>query len=1011
VAVLVLILSLIVAACTPPQETTTTAVTVTTSTTVAPSPSATAPEASEPLSVMLMWHQHQPLYPKNVDGVVTRPWVRLHATKDYYDMAALVEEFPGLHVTFNLTPTLLLQLEELGSGTVDSYWEATRVPAVDLDGAQKDFVLQHFFDVNPRIIARFPRYQELAKMRSEGSVFTSDDLRDLQVLFNLAWIDPGFLGEEPLASLVTKGRGFSESDKQTVLDQQLHIVGEVIPLHTRLWNEGKIEVTTTPFAHPILPLIADTDAAKVGDPTAPSPTRHFAEIADAREQVERGLAEAERLLGHKPVGMWPGEGAVSQMVMPLFAEQRVQWVATGEDVLAQSLGLGSFTRDGDDTVQDADTLYRPWGTSLPKDESVAMFFRDGVISDLIGFQYSGTPADEAVADLKARLARIRDRLADQQATGPHVVSIILDGENAWENYPNDGKDFLRALYGMLVDTDWIRTVTPSEVLAESGGPFETLGDVFPAAWFSPNFATWIGEAEENDAWDYLWQARQDLRKAQQQQTVDPDTLEDAYRTMLFAEGSDWFWWYGADQSSGDDGYFDSAFRELLGQIYDTLEQDRPEYVAVPIIPDVPVLADEPPTGLISVPIDANFGDWGGAGVFNGDVTLRYGFDTSNLYLRVDYPEAVGADKGFDLYVGAPAAGKKRAASLDGTPIGFGANRLIQWRAADPSQAQFANSLPRLGKTFVGYGDPLPTGFDGTSIEVAVPLEQLGVLSAGDLVSLRLVDRPGTAEQELVPIAGPAGLPVPQISTVEPLLAVSDPTGDDYGPGSYVYPTDTVFVSGSYDLVGFEVGLSGDEVVFSFDVLAPIQNPWGSPRGLSVQTFDVYIDKDPGARTGARLLIPGRNAALEEGNGWEYAITAEGWDPSIYVAASDGSVEETKPTFKIAALGDKGQVIVRVPLELLGGGDPATWGYAVAVLSQEGFPSAGVRRVRDIQPIAEQWRAGGAPNDVNHTRIIDVLSPEPGLQEQLLSDYTGASTGSVGDLGPDDFGKIPLVTAG
>src|SRR5680860_164609 len=191
--VLVFVVALIAAACTPPQDTTTT---VTTSTTVAPPPTTTAAVASEPLSIMLMWHQHQPLYPKDANGVVTRPWVRLHATKDYYDMAALIEEFPGLHVTFNLTPTLLAQLEELGDGTVDSYWVATQVRAVDLDQAQKDFLLQRFFDVNPKIIVRFPRYQELAKMRSDGAAFTADDFRDLQVLFNLAWIDPDFLAEE-----------------------------------------------------------------------------------------------------------------------------------------------------------------------------------------------------------------------------------------------------------------------------------------------------------------------------------------------------------------------------------------------------------------------------------------------------------------------------------------------------------------------------------------------------------------------------------------------------------------------------------------------------------------------------------------------------------------------------------------------------------------------------------------------------------------------------------------------
>ncbi|MDH5423227.1 MAG: hypothetical protein OEY55_15610, partial [Acidimicrobiia bacterium] len=198
---------------------------------------------------------------------------------------------------------------------------------------------------------------------------------------------------------------------------------------------------------------------------------------------------------------------------------------------------------------------------------------------------------------------------------------------------------------------------------------------------------------------------------------------------------------------------------------------------------------------------------------------------------------------------------------------------------------------------------------------------------------------------------------------------------------------------------------GDSYVFSFEVAAPIQNPWGSPRGLSIQTFDLYIDIDPGAGTGARQLIDGRNAALADGNGWEYGITIEGWEPAIFVAAADGTVEETKPTFDIITFGDKNKVVVRIPQGLLGG-DPADWGMAVIVMSQEGFPSSGVRRVRDVETSAQQWRLGGSTGDANGTRIVDVLWPNEGEAEALLSDYPGAS--SLQGLSPDDFGIVPLV---
>ena len=196
-------------------------------------------------------------------------------------------------------------------------------------------------------------------------------------------------------------------------------------------------------------------------------------------------------------------------------------------------------------------------------------------------------------------------------------------------------------------------------------------------------------------------------------------------------------------------------------------------------------------------------------------------------------------------------------------------------------------------------------------------------------------------------------------------------------------------------------------MFGFDVDAPISNPWGSPAGYSIQTFDIYVDTDPGAGTGARLLLPGRNAVLQDGNGWEYALTLEGWDPALYLADAAGKTEETKPTFKMFA-DPGGRITARLPRELLADGDPATWGYAVVLMSQEGFPSAGVRRVRDILPVAEQWRGGGAPDDANHTRIFDVLHPDAGVQEELLGDYESAV--SLNGLSPDDYPQVPLANA-
>ncbi|MBW3666820.1 MAG: hypothetical protein KY394_04405, partial [Actinobacteria bacterium] len=282
---------------------------------------------------------------------------------------------------------------------------------------------------------------------------------------------------------------------------------------------------------------------------------------------------------------------------------------------------------------------------------------------------------------------------------------------------------------------------------------------------------------------------------------------------------------------------------------------------------------------------------------------------------------------------------------------------------------------------------------------------------GDRISVRVL-----SGGDLFPEAAPGVLQVPDVSNVEIRFEIDDPTGDDNGPGTYSYPTDAVFLPGSFDLTSFTAGVEGEEVVFTFEVAAPIRNPWDSPVGLSVQTFDVYIDADPGAGTGARMLIDGRNAALEAGNGWEAALTVEGWDSALYLAGVNGDIQETKPTLGIVTLAEKGKVIVRVPAGLLPGGDPADWGYVAALLGQEGFPASGVRRVRDVEPSAAQYRFGGAPaGSVNHTRIIDLAWPEEGgvqggsgEQAAILGGAPGY-TGSPTDLGPDEVAQIPLVT--
>jgi len=388
--------------------------------------------------------------------------------------------------------------------------------------------------------------------------------------------------------------------------------------------------------------------------------------------------------------------------------------------------------------------------------------------------------------------------------------------------------------------------------------------------------------------------------------------------------------------------------------------------------------------------------------------------TENLFLRVNFADGALEDDTaeLDVYLSRPSAEPKRGATVDGTVLGFNASHLLRWAATTPRATEGPTPLPPIGAgdgtvpaEALPEGSTIPTGFDGSRIELAVPLESLGALDVGDPVRFRLVDRSGGEDGPMAPADGPGAMQVPDISDVAVALEVTDPTGDDHGPGAYAYPTDPVFGAGAYDLTSFRVGESGDDLVFSFEVATTIQNPWDSPIGLSVQTFDVYVDTDPGAATGTRLFLPGRNASWVEGGGWERALTIEGWQSALYEAAPDGTNEETQPTFKVLVFPDKGRVVARLPRALFPDGDPGSWEYAAALLSQEGFPSSGVRRVRDVESTASQYRLGGGSAAINNTRIIDLAWPEPGVQEAMLSDFSPTDTGSTDDLAPDDFAQV------
>ncbi|MEW5995783.1 MAG: glycoside hydrolase family 57 protein, partial [Candidatus Zixiibacteriota bacterium] len=362
------------------------------------------------------------------------------------------------------------------------------------------------------------------------ALFSSEEIRDLQVWSNLAWIDPAFRREEPIRSLFAKERHFTEEDKQALLDWQLTLIGRVISTYRLLFEAGKIDISFTPYYHPILPLLCDTNSALEGLPRLTLPKTRFRHPEDAEWHIVEAKKLFEKLFGCDMKGMWPSEGSVSEDAAELMIKHGVLWTATDEEILYRSLeksGMKGSRRSPHAVFE--------YGGKLK------VFFRDRALSDRIGFVYSSWDADKAVADFIGHLKRVRSLLVDRLDTA--VVPIILDGENAWEYFPNDGREFLQGLYRRLDEDPTLRTVTMTQA-AESHTAYP-LPALYAGSWINSNFRIWVGHPEDNAAWGLLSTARETLVAFEKDHPdYDPRKLEAAWRQVYIAEGSDWCWWYG-----------------------------------------------------------------------------------------------------------------------------------------------------------------------------------------------------------------------------------------------------------------------------------------------------------------------------------------------------------------------------------------------------------------------------------------------------------------------------------
>jgi alpha-amylase/alpha-mannosidase (GH57 family) len=608
------------------------------------------------IRLVFLWHMHQPFYKDLVRGVYRLPWTRLHALKDYYGMVAILDEFPRIHQTFNLVPSLLAQLDDYAHGTArETVHEIACKPTQELTKEDRLYMLRYFFQANlDHVISRYPRYRELFDRMHANDFeperalpfFQPSDFADLQVLSQLAWVDEEYLAKDPqLRALAAKAQGYDRTDQQLLERKQAELIRAIFTKYRETAERGQIEISTSPFYHPILPLLCDTETAAQARPGVRLPQQRFRHPEDARLQLERAVALHRQLFGHAPRGFWPSEGSVSEDVLRIAASCGFDWSATDQRVLGNSTDFW-FHRDGSGVMVGADRLYRPYFFATDSGP-VRMLFRDQELSDRIGFVYSRMEAQEAAADFIRRVKQGVGHLG-RHGNIP-TVSVILDGENAWEYFPQNGRLFLRTLYEMLSGDPNIECVTVSEAL-ERAGPGEPLTRLAPGSWINGNFDIWLGAEEDNQAWDFLSRTRDFF--AEHEQKVDPSQRATALEELLVAEGSDWNWWYGPEHSTANDADFDELYRSHLSNVYQSLGHPAPEELRHPITRVTVGVASRSPEGTLAPRLDGvitNYFEWMAAGFYrpvhrqgamHGRRTVLsqvfFGRDAEYIYLRVDF---------------------------------------------------------------------------------------------------------------------------------------------------------------------------------------------------------------------------------------------------------------------------------------------------------------------------------------------------------------------------------------
>lgn len=530
----------------------------------------------KPIKIAFLWHQHQPFYLS--DGEFILPWVRFHAVKDYLEMLLIQKQYPKIKQTFNIVPSLFRQIELYLQGTKDRVQVLSAIPADSLTSKQKQEILDQFFVCNlQNMIAPYPHYLELYDKAKSNEQFTNQDFLDLQVWYNLTWFGTELRKRDESISKLFSKNHYTEEDKHFVLDKHLQIMAEILPTFKSMLVGGNIDISVTPYYHPILPLVIDTNVYHESSPDKYLPFNRFAFPQDAKAQMQKALEFYQEFFGRKPKGVWASEGSLSNQTLELFSELGFEWSASDEKLLFNSHAVESKEK------------YRIFNYQ----DKLNLFFRDTELADKIGFDYSNKSSEEASNDFINSILARKAELTDEELE-TSVVSIILDGENCWEFYTNNGYDFLNSLYKKFCDNELIETVTFSEAIKHNNKL--QLNNLKAGSWINANFDIWIGHQEDRLAWDILFDVRTLFEE--KRNTLSEELCAEVLELIYICEGSDWFWWFGNEFRAPNRKDFDILFRKNISKIYNLLDAPLPKVLPKPIMSDEDLEAFNPMTNFV-----------------------------------------------------------------------------------------------------------------------------------------------------------------------------------------------------------------------------------------------------------------------------------------------------------------------------------------------------------------------------------------------------------------------------